>query len=72
MKKKLISVCLASVLLVNCASSKPEWDRKPAPDNLIEVMGGEDRLGEKGSKGLMEILVSGLILYTLYIFTTPR
>ena len=72
MKKKLVSLCLASILLANCAPAKPSWDIKPAPNNLLEVMGSEDRLGEKESKGVMELLVSGLILYTLYIFTTPQ
>ena len=73
MKKKIIAILFCIILLVpSCAPSKPSWERKPPPDNLIEIVGGEDRLGEKGSKGVMEILVSGLILYTLYIFTTPH
>jgi hypothetical protein len=72
MKKKITALALSMILISSCASAKPEWDRKPAPDNLIEVMGGEDRFSEGKSKGVMEILVSGLILYTLYIFTTPH
>jgi hypothetical protein len=65
--KKIRTITLACLLLFSsCASSKPAQETKPHPK--IEIT--KDMLGEKGSKGLMELLVSGLILYTIFIFTS--
>jgi PBP1b-binding outer membrane lipoprotein LpoB len=65
--KKIRTITLACLLLLSsCASSKPAPETKPHPK--VEV--AEDMLGEKKSKGLMELLVSGLVIYTIFIFTS--
>ena len=60
MKKKLIVLSLVGLLSFNCASSKPTQNPIEQPVELV------DYFGEKESKGLMELLVAGLVIYILH------
>ena len=60
MKKKLIVLSLIGLLSFNCASSKPT---QTPIENPIELV---DKFGEGESKGLMELLVAGLVIYILH------
>jgi hypothetical protein len=60
MKKKLVLLSLLSVLSFNCASTKPTQKPIEQPVELV------DKFGEGESKGLMELLVAGLVIYILH------
>ena len=65
MKKNIISILFCIMLLVpSCASSKPSSNPIEHP---IETV---DKFGEGKSKGLMELLIAGLILYSLNLMIT--
>ena len=58
------------VLMCSCAPAKPQPNPNPEPINEIEARVAEDKLDEKESKGLMELLVSGLVIYSINILFT--
>ena len=60
MKKKFIVLSLVGLLSFNCASSKPTQNPIEHP---IEIV---DKFGEGESKGLMELLITGLVIYMLH------
>ena len=66
MKKNIISILFCIMLLISsCASSKPTT-QKPT-EHPIETV---DKFGEGNSKGLMELLIAGLIFYSLSLMIT--
>ena len=58
MKKKMIALGLISILTLNCASSKPSWERK----DRTQVT--------QNDRAVMGVLFSALILFSLHTFTT--
>ena len=72
MKKKLLSLVFAMIILVSsCASSKPSWEYKKAPDSLFEVVNIKDNPKvTKNDKTILGILFSGMVLFVLHTFTT--
>jgi hypothetical protein len=59
MKKKIILVSMIGLLSFNCASSNI-GHKKEQP---IETV---DKFNEGRSKGLMELLMSGLVIYIMH------
>jgi len=58
MKKKITILALVSALTFSCGASKPSWERK----DRTQVT--------QNDKAFLGVLFSGLILFSLYTFTT--
>jgi uncharacterized lipoprotein YajG len=62
MKRKIITILLASLLLTNCGTTKTSSETNPKKEK-VEIVSGE-------KDPLMKLLVSGLILLSLNLMIT--
>lgn len=58
MRKRILCMLMCTILLVNCGSSKPSWERK----DRTQVT--------QNDRAILGTLLSGLILFSLHTFTT--
>jgi len=67
--KKILLVLLV-ILCMGCASSKPSWEYKKAPDTLFEMANiKDDPKVTKNDQTILGILFSGMILFVLHTAT---
>ena len=62
MKKKILSICLISILLVGCGSTKPTTEECCKNETAIEKVTTKDPI--------MKLLVSGLIILSVNLLVT--
>ena len=68
--KKLIVILF---LITSCASNKPSWEYKKAPDTLFEAVNVKDNPKvTKNDKTILGILFSGMVLFVLHTFVTRQ
>lgn len=68
MKKKI--AILLVLLCLGCASSKPSWEYRKAPDTFFEMANIKDNPKvTKYDKTILGILFSGMILFVLHTAT---
>ena len=68
MKKKFTSILAATLILfASCASAKPSWEKKKAPDTLFEALNIKDTERPKKDKAILKTLVFTSAMYVINV-----
>lgn len=68
MKKKAILLLIATFILIgSCASAKPTWEYKKAPDTLFEAFNIKDTDRPKKDKAILKTLAFTSAMFVINI-----